>query len=379
MKKYCPLVSHHLRVIERHLWSTGLVSASVPRVFEEGQIDTKISDLDIKQGYGGAWIRDNAYVALGPLYAGEMAQAKLQLYGLLDIFHAHVGKLRNGEGVHAKVDPRDLSEITPNWGHRQHDAIGITLWVVAEFYSKDRHILRVGDIEVIQSMIDYLGRIEYWHMPDFGMWEECEIRHSSSIGSVVGGLKHIQKQNIEGLHVSEYFIVKGEEALREILPKESKDLCWHGNHYHCCDSAQLFLIWPHAVLTREQEDDILQRILKGHSLWNSGKYHHKLNKRFGLQRYWGDGYGMTEDWHSVQWQWHPLVSIIFAQRKEYKKAYKWFRMGMKHMIPDGCIAEFRTGKGDVGEHTPLVWMHALYIKAFLALPRFYQDKILEIA
>jgi len=106
------------------------------------------------------------------------------------------------------------------------------------------------------------------------------------------------------------------------------------------------------------------------------KHHHKLRRQFGLQRYWGDEYGMTEDYHSVQWQWQPLVSIIFSQRGQYTLAYKWYKQGMKYMTEDGCIPEFRTHFGDVGKNTPLAWMHALNITAYLALPKFYQDKIL---
>lgn len=277
--------------------------------------------------YAAMWMRDQLFMANVYYYLGMYEKLVKSVYPVFDILHNQRHKLERiihprdqkrkfiaSELIHAKYDAATLKELTYRnpvteredpieWGHHQLDAIGFFLHLVADLNFKNIDVRRgKDDQELLQLLIFYLATVEYWQEPDFGIWEECLIKHSSSIGAVVAGLSYIKRRDLAV--IPEQLISLGRNELFRILPYESRDTCvkehhkWE--HSHDCDTAQLFLIWPFNVVGLETADLILNRILNGHTSEN-GKFH-RLVQLFGIHRYWGDDYYRDENGVSAQWQ-----------------------------------------------------------------------------
>lgn len=287
--------------------------------------------------------------------------------------------------IHTKCDADALEQITADdgWGHHQLCWLGLFLHIVADLDFKNIRVIRDGeDIEILQLLVSYLRSVEYWHKPDFGMWELCKIRHASSIGAVTGGLSRIRQRRLTQVDVPDPLIQYGEKALREILPWESpkEDDCGRKHHRHCCDAAQLTLLWPFNVIVNPvNADEVLNRIVEGHHADN-GEFHH-LVQTHGLNRHWGDDYyrstegkyiGISAEWNIFKW-W---LSIIYSQRHDIVKAVYWFSEACKGII-DGKISEaFQNGKPN--EQNPLAWAQAIALIAFEKLPLEYQQQFLSV-
>jgi phosphorylase kinase alpha/beta subunit len=243
--------------------------------------------------YSAMWIRDHCYCVLAYKYLGRTQEFLEGIWLLFDLFSRYQGVLdariaspvpdqsRVPGTIHAKYDADTFQEITPDWGHHQLDALGLFLAIVGDAEADGIHVVRSGaQRQTIQRLIAYLRSVEYWRVPDFGLWEECEIRHSSSIGAVLAGLVAIRDAGVAV--VPDLLIAKGEAALNAILPEESRDPC-RPHHDHSTDAAQLSLVWPLAVLTERQEQELLDRLLYG-----IGNDANLLVQRHGINRYWGD-------------------------------------------------------------------------------------------
>lgn len=338
--------------------------------------------------YSSLWIRDHLYMTFAYWYLGSDYFDKL-IQGVqlvFNVFHTHrhklervilprdhMGKLIVYELIHAKYDPITLNEVTHRWGHHQLDMIGLFLYIVADLDFKKLTTIRDRkDREILQLLILYLNNVRYWEEPDNGIWEECLIRHSSSIGSVVAGLRYVQKQGL-GVVVPDQLISLGENELYRILPYESRDWCGISTHSHDCDAAQLFLIWPFHVIDREMEDKILSRIIQGH-MTEQGIFH-RLILPLGINRYWGDGYHMSRNGVSAQWQWEFLVSTIYSLRNDFTNGLFWFNRASERITENYCITEaFKDGKQN--SNTPLGWKHALATIAYQKLPDEYKKQVL---
>lgn len=337
------------------------------------------------------WLRDHLYMAFSYWYLGRKYHWKLVrcIQSVFDIFHKYRYKLervvypRDREGnlhlivhelIHAKYDKRTLNEVINDWGHHQLDSIGLFLHIVADLSFKHIKVVRNrSDREILQLLVFYLQNVEYWHHPDNGMWEECFIQHSSSIGAVVSGLSYIHRRGLAV--VPHELIARGRNELKQILPFESRDTCPDSRHSHLCDVAQLFLIWPFNV-AEEVEDGmtqlILKRVLKGFETGKGDTY--CLVKPNGINRYFGDHYLRSADDSAAEWQWDFLVSIIFSQRHDYDEAVKWFMRGAKRITKEGYVAEaYCNGKHN--NHTPLGWMQALALIAYHKLPVELQESV----
>src|SRR5207248_1967931 len=131
--------------------------------------------------YERVWIRDNVYVAEGFEALGDWTTTRRIYWGLLNILHRHSWKIdwalwqrpRSGfEYIHPRYDVTGV-EIADPWGFKQHDAIGILLYKIASLEKAGLGILRShADLHLMQKLVWYLDRIEYWQDPDSGMWEE---------------------------------------------------------------------------------------------------------------------------------------------------------------------------------------------------------------
>lgn len=337
--------------------------------------------------YNAMWIRDTLYATFAYWYLNEFEKLTQGIHLIFDVFKLHQEKIKlrvtspremASATIHAKYDPDTLGEITEHWGHAQYDALGLFLHIVADLDFKHIRIIRdEKDQEVIQDIVNYLRAVEYWHMPDFGMWEECRIRHSSSIGAVVGGLSYVRRRRLA--LVADPLICLGEAALLEILPHESRDLCNKPHHRHDCDAAQLSLIWPYNILSREQANHILERIINGH-VNDEQKEYHKLLQVNGLNRYWGDDYYRSTEgqWRGISAEWPLFVfwlSIIYSQYHEYDEAIRWFRLGCKTIV-DGKVPEaYQNGRPN--DHTPLAWANAIALIAFRKLPQELRQEFMN--
>ena len=348
--------------------------------------------------YQAMWLRDHLYATYAYWYLGDFEKLQKGIWLAFDYLK---GKdERGGKGqkrkmmrriaspidtpnglLHTKCNAATLEEITTddNWGHHQLCWIGLFLHIVADLDFKNVRIIRDSeDIDILQILVFYLRSIEYWEKPDFGMWEECKIRHASSIGSVTEGLSRIRQRRLTEIDVPDPLIQYGEEALKKILPCESQDNCGRNHHRHCCDAAQLTLLWPYNVIVNPiNADEVLHRVMNGHHA-NNGEFH-KLVQTHGLNRYWGDDYyRSTEGKHrgiSAEWPMFQFwLSIIYSQRHDEEKAFYWFIEGCKQII-NGTITEAYQN-GIPNAQTPLAWAHAIALIAFQKLPSEQQKELL---
>ena len=351
--------------------------------------------------YRALWWRDHLYCTYAYWYLGDYDKLRQGIWLAFDYLNGTDERGRKGQKrkmmrriaspvdipdgiIHTKCDADTLEEITTDdgWGHHQLCWIGLFLHMVADLDFKNIRVIRDGeDIEILQLLVFYLRSVEYWHKPDYGMWELCKIRHASSIGAVAGGLSRIRQRRLTQVDVPEPLIQYGEKALREILPRESpqKDYCGHQHHRHCCDAAQLTLLWPYNVIVNPAHaDELLNRIVEGHQADN-GEFHH-LVQTHGLNRHWGDDYYRSTEGKyrgiSAEWSWLKFwISIDYSQRHDVVKAVHWFLEAYKGII-DGKISEaFQNGKPN--EQNPLAWAHAIALIAFQKLPLDQQKELSE--
>lgn len=343
-------------------------------------------------GYCALWLRDMLYIAMCYGHLGEYSKALGCVWVIFDVFKRYKNDIKTrvlspvtvpGGVIHAKYQPDTLDKITADagWKHHQLDAIGLFLHVVADFDFKH---LRIGstpvirdkdDLEILFLLIAYLRSVEYWKERDNGIWEECLVLHSSSLGAVIGGLRYVMRQRLVET-LTDSLIRPGEDALAALFPYESRDECpdkrSNPDHSHDCDAAQLTLIWPYNVIAKETDIDLLLgRIVEGHDT-EDGKRHCLLQK-YGLQRYWGDMYcrsiedgphkGISAPWPMFLF-W---LSIIYSQRKDPEGAVRWFLKGSAAITPENFIPEsYQNGRPNV--NTPLAWAHAIALIAWSKLP-----------
>lgn len=331
--------------------------------------------------YGAMWIRDTLYCTFSYWYLGDYDKLRKGVWVIFDLFKKYRRGIRSriaspieipGGIIHAKFDADTLEKICDDdsWAHHQLDAIGLFLYVVADLDFKNLRVIRNNeDLDILQDIIAYLRSVEYWHRPDFGMWEECKIKHSSSIGAVVGGLSYIKKQRLA--IVPDSLVESGQKTLHQILPFESRDNCGRPHHNHDCDAAQLSLIWPyHVVFKPIDSDELLERIIGGHTVKGAEK--HRLLQSHGINRYWGDDYYRSNEGEyrgiSAEWPMFKFwVSIIYSQLHDYEKAKYWFGEGCKEVIDNQIPEAYQNGKAT--NHTPLAWAHALALIAWSKLPQ----------
>lgn len=349
--------------------------------------------------YRAMWIRDHVYCTMAYWYLGEFEKCRQGMHLVLDLLKKYKKKILRraaslnespGAILHAKFHPDTLEEIVSDnaWAHFQLDAIGLFLYAVADLYFKNIPTVRDDeDREMLELLLCYLNGVRYWETPDFGMWEECRIRHASSIGAVVGGLVRLKAQHI-GVYVPDDLIQAGRSALQEILPYEgrpdySRERCAAEHHRyeysHDCDVSLLTLVWPyHIVQDLKDQDDLIRRLTVGHQTERGVQ--HKLLQAHGFNRYWGDDYyrstegkfkGVSAEWPMFRF-W---LSIIYSQRHDDEKAVHWFREGCMEITDNKIPEAYQNGQPN--SHTPLAWAHAIALIAFSKLSAEAQESFSE--
>jgi len=311
---------------------------------------------NVATGYDKAWLRDNFFMTLGFLETGDIEVVQKTAKALLSVFVKHRDKIawaienkphETWQYIHARFHPETFEEYWEEWGNSQNDAVAEILYLVC-----DLELRGVGmatsdeEKDMVQKIIDYLVALEYWHDPDNGIWEENMEVHASSVGAGVAALKLAAK--ISWLTVPLSAIEFGEEALRHLLPRESRS--------KFADLALLSLIYPFAVTTTEETELILRNV----------EYH--LTRERGVIRYKLDRYyNANEDTYSEEAEWCfglAWLAIIYADRGEKEKANYYLRRARATVTPDGQVPELYYSHSDLPNgNTPLGWSESMYVVA----------------
>ena len=334
-------IKQHLNVVRSLQKPTGVFTASAH---------------DVGTGYDKAWLRDIYFITLGFLETGDIEVVRKAAKALLSVFVKHKDKINWAiehkpheawQYIHARFHPETFEEYWEEWGNSQNDAVGEVLNIIVELELRGASILETDDErQMVQNIIDYLVKLEYWNDKDNGIWEEEMEVHASSIGSVVAALKKAQK--LDWLTVPQVAIERGEQALRALLPRESVT--------KFADLALLSLIYPFAVTTEEETKEILKNV----------EYHLTRDKgviRYKFDRYYNnniDGFSEEAEWcFGLAW-----LAIIYAERGEKDKAYYYLRKAKAAVTPDGKVPELYYSNTTLpNDNTPLGWAESMYVVA----------------
>lgn len=346
-----PAIKWHLDQVRRLRTSTGLFTASAH---------------DVATGYNKAWLRDVYFMTLGFRFNGEMTTVQETARALLLIILKHKDKINwavenrpyeTWQFIHARYNPETFEEYWEEWGNKQHDAVGEVLYLIAQC-ELEGYTVAYNDEEraVVQLIVNYLNTIEYWHDPDSGIWEENQEVRASSIGSVVRAL--ITAKALPYVTVPEGMIEKGEQALRDLLPRETKT--------RFCDLALLTLIFPFEVTTEEETRKILDNV------------EYFLLRDQGIIRYRNDRYyNKNEDGYSEEAEWSmglAWLAIIYAKRGDLLKAKEYLMRAGNTINQDGLIPElWYSHTTQPNDNIPLGWAESMYVVALILV----RDRILE--
>ena len=312
--------------------------------------------IDVPTGYDKSWLRDNYFITLGFLETGNYREVKDAAKALLTVFVKHKDKIswaienkphESWQYIHARFNPETFEEYWEEWGNRQNDAVGEVLNLIVDLELRGEGVIENDDErDMVQKIVDYLVTLEYWNDPDNGIWEENVEVHASSIGAVVAALK--KADQLSWVRVPAEAIAKGEQALRELLPRESDT--------KFADLALLSLIYPFAVTTEDEAEAILSNV-EYHLLRDRGVLRYKLDRYYNKNE---DGYSEEAEWcFGLAW-----FAIIYAERGEKERAYYFLRRAKAALSPEGAMPELYYSHTDIpNENTPLAWSESMYVVA----------------
>lgn len=335
------------------------------------------SRSDVSTGYNKAWLRDNFYTCLAFEEMEDWDTVHKVWKALLAIFVKHKDKIswavknkpyHTYQYIHARYHPETFEEFWEEWGNKQNDAVGAILFKIGDLEQRGVGIVETAaEKEVLQILVDYLSSIEYWQDADNGVWEEYEEIHASSVGACVAGLKSIGKTGL--VTMRSHMIEKGEAALKQLLPRESKT--------KFTDLALLSLIYPFNVVGSQMRAEILRHL----------EYH--LEKNRGVIRYKNDRYyNKNKDGVSEEAEWcfgFPWLSIIYSEmatppglssrppldqgRQDsetyLEKAHKYLEKSYKTIYNDQIPELYYSDSDLPNDNTPLGWAESLFVVALL--------------
>lgn len=312
------------------------------------------SSQGVETGYDKAWLRDNFYISLGLEAAGEWELVEDLWRAIIEIFKKHEDKINwaaehgpaeSWQYIHARYHPETFEEFWEEWGNKQNDAVGAILFKLGDLEEKDRGVIKPEDHDIIQNLVNYLASIEYWHDPDNGVWEEYEEIHASSIGACVAGLKKIKQ--LDFTDVPDELIKKGEQALDNLLPRESES--------KFCDLAQLSLFYPYNLVGDNYSEVILERL----------EYH--LARRMGVVRYKNDHYyNKNKDNFSEEAEWcfgFSWLAIIYHGLGDEEAAKYWLERAEETVTDSGVPELYYSNTKERNKNTPLGWAESMLIIA----------------
>lgn len=312
---------------------------------------------DVATGYDKAWLRDNYFTVLGFLETGDLETVRTTAKALLGVFVKHKEKInwaieykpyQTWQYIHARFHPETFEEYWEEWGNRQNDAVGEVLDLICILELQGVSVAETSEErEMVQKIIDYLIRIEYWHDPDNGIWEEGMEVHASSIASCLSALR--KAKQIPWLSVPESAITKGESALHALLPRESQG--------KFTDLALLSVIYPFHEASEEESQQIL-RSVEYHLTKDKGVLRYKTDRYYNYNKV--DGWSEEAEWcMGLSW-----LSIIYAERGEKEQALHYLARARETITPEGKIPELYYSHTDTPNgNTPLGWAESMYVVA----------------
>src|SRR3989339_1872741 len=333
----------HLSILRKLIAPSGLFLAA--------------ADVGVATGYDKSWLRDNFYEVMAFEETGDFEVSQKTWHALLDIFLKHEDKINwaiekrpqfSYQYIHARYNPETFEEFWEEWGNKQNDAVGEILFKIGDLEQKGVKIIETQDEkEIVQRLVDYLLSIEYWDDGDNGVWEEYEEVHASSVGACVAGLKSVSKLDI--FKVPDHLIQMGEEALKKLLPRESKS--------KFTDLALLSLIYPFNVVSGDMAREIVRHL----------EYH--LKKDRGVIRYKNDRYynkNIDEVSEEAEWCFgFPWLSIIYGKWGEDEIAREYLDMSYKTIYNDQIPELYYSDSDKPNENTPLGWAESLFVVALI--------------
>lgn len=334
-------IKNHLDVVRSLQKSSGVFTASAHNV---------------ATGYDKAWLRDIYFMTLGFLETGEIPTVQKAAKALLTLFVKHKDKINWAiqhkphyawQYIHARFNPETFEEYWEEWGNSQNDAVGEVLNILVELELRGASVIESEEEkDMLQKIVDYLVTIEYWQDEDNGIWEENMEVHASSIGACVAALR--KAKQLSWLNVPEDAITLGEQALRDLLPRESKN--------KFADLALLSLIYPFAVTTDNETEEILQNV-EYHLTRDKGVIRYKLDRYYNRN---SDGYSEEAEWcFGLSW-----LAIIYADKGDKDKAYYYLRQAEKTVTKEGFVPELYYSHTDLPNgNTPLGWSESMYAVA----------------
>lgn len=334
-------IKHHLDIIRTMQTPTGVFTASGEDTF-----------------YNKAWLRDIYFIALSFLEVGELETVKKAAKALLTVLVKHQGKINwaienrpheTWQYIHARFHPETFEEYWEEWGNSQNDAVGEVLNLLVELELRGESVIESDEERaILQKLVDYLCALEYWHDADNGIWEENLEVHASSVGSVVAALKKAKR--LDWLSVPDWAIEAGEQALRELLPRESSS--------KFVDLALMTLIYPFAVTTEEETLNILKNV-EYHLVKDKGVLRYKFDRYYNANK---DGYSEEAEWcFGLAW-----LAIIYAERNQADRAWFYLERAKSAVTPDGKVPEAYFSHSDKpNPNTPLAWAESMYVIALL--------------
>lgn len=344
---YKELIEKHVSILKSLQYDSGLFAASDPKV---------------STGYDKSWLRDNFYETIAFEIINDWDTVEKTYRAILDLFLKHEQKIDwaienkpndKYQYIHARFHPETFDEFWEEWGNKQNDAVGCILYRIGELeIHHKRSILDNEDyIRIVNKLVSYLESIEYWHDRDSGMWEEDEEVHASSIGACVAGLKSVRR--LERIRVPNSLIEKGQEALNNLLPRESER--------KFTDLSLLSLIWPYNVVTQEQRTQILENV----------EYH--LKRERGVIRYKNDRYyNKNQDSISEEAEWTfglAWLAIIYEKIGDKKKAMEILKDLIAIDTEKGMPELYFSNSPEYNDNTPLGWSESLFIVALAGMGR----------
>lgn len=288
--------------------------------------------------YNRVWIRDNSLVAISLQAAGERELSAEITEAILMLVEKHHHKIH--DIVHSGkpyVDERNAALLHPvyetngeelgvEWGWRQNDAIGNLLQSAGMLGLVESHK------EIVADLVKYLEVVKYWER-DNGIWEWVQHVQTNTILSCVAGLKAVA----DYIDVPESLINKGYETAHSLDGYSDEryfDLA-HLNPF---------------MLGELTEPRIIEEI------------EHELLRDHGVIRYHDDHYMSGGKGREAQWVLGLLMlgcAWLACDNVEKAQMYleKVDALRVNGDIPEAYV--YKDGKYVPGEHTPLVWCHAM--------------------
>lgn len=319
----------------------------------------------IGKNYRYTWLRDNYHCARvdfkrNPQFYKETYQATLDYFHKIEKEYHKISWLirdPHNKAGYRYIHPRfnvALTEIEGDWGHKQWDAVFMTLKGIVDGVRAGIRIIRdYDDVRIINMIIEAAYKMECWKDPESGAWEnETDVR-LSTLGII---LSSIQDLKDFGFFVPPDFITKTSNAFYSLFPNET---C-----YRKYDLAQLFLIYPFKVLKGEEAELIINNI------------ENNLLREQGVIRHIGDWYYNRANRYDMERfgfmdMYLPETSLI-GNEAEWVKGFAY--LGLAHLTlgnisvarsylnkllkghEDGILPELYFAKSNrFNDNYPLAW------------------------